>query len=163
MFNKFHVSIDIRRFSMYNKLNIQGGLTMKLGDLIKEYRKLHCLSQRQFAINCGVSNGYVSMLERGANPKTGKPVIPNVYQIKKLADGMGMSITDVLEIADDMPIDLVTEADLLSAAKKSAPTDESGRNDPVDIELASLILQLSPEKKKDALKFLRYLADRVDD
>ena len=136
---------------------------MKLGDLIREYRKQHGLSQRQFAINCDVSNGYVSMLERGINPKTGKPVTPNLYQLKKLADVMGMSITDILEIADDMPVDLVTEAELLSAAKMSAPTDESGRNDPVDIELASLILQLSPEKKKDALKFLRYLSDRVDD
>ena len=55
---------------------------MTLGELIQEYRKEHGMSQRQFAIACQLSNGYISMLERGENPKTKTPMntivsIPN--------------------------------------------------------------------------------------
>ena len=79
---------------------------MKLGDLIAEYRVSHDLSQRQFADRCGLSNGYISMLERGINPKTQKPITPTIPQLKKLADGMAMTISEILEKVDDMPIDL---------------------------------------------------------
>lgn len=41
---------------------------MTLRDLISAYRKDHGLSQRQFANQCGLSNGYISMLEKGINP-----------------------------------------------------------------------------------------------
>lgn len=79
---------------------------MKLGDLIVEYRTINKLSQRQFADKCGLSNGYISMLERGINPKTQKPITPTIPQLKKLADGMVMTISEILERVDDMPIDL---------------------------------------------------------
>lgn len=79
---------------------------MKLGDLIVEYRTINKLSQRQFADKCGLSNGYISMLERGINPKTQKPITPTIPQLKKLADGMVMTISEILEQVDDMPIDL---------------------------------------------------------
>lgn len=82
---------------------------MKLGDLIREYREQHDLSQRQFADRCDLSNGYISILEKGANPNTGKPVTPTIPQLKKLASGLGMSMMDMLELVDDMPIDIVSE------------------------------------------------------
>lgn len=78
---------------------------MKLGDLIRSYRESHDLSQRQFALRCDLSNGYISILERGVNPNTQRPVTPTIPQLKKLADGMGMSLTDLFEQVDDMPID----------------------------------------------------------
>jgi transcriptional regulator with XRE-family HTH domain len=79
---------------------------MKLGDLIAQYRATHDLSQRQFALRCDLSNGYISMLEKGINPATQKPVTPTIPQLKKLADGMCMTLTALLEQVDDMPIDL---------------------------------------------------------
>lgn len=79
---------------------------MKLGDLIREYRDSHELSQRQFANQCGLSNGYISILEKGVNPSTGKPVTPTLPQLKKLADGMSMTLSELFEQTDDMPIDL---------------------------------------------------------
>lgn len=79
---------------------------MKLGDLIAQYRADHSLSQRQFANACGLSNGYISMLERGKNPATNKPVTPTIPQLKKLASGMGMTLMDLLDQVDDMPIDI---------------------------------------------------------
>lgn len=79
---------------------------MKLGDLIREYRDSHGLSQRQFANQCDLSNGYISILEKGMNPSTGKPVIPTIPQLKKLADGMAMTLSELFEQVDDMPVDL---------------------------------------------------------
>ena len=83
---------------------------MKLGALIKEYREAHCLSQRQFAAQCDLSNGYISILEKGINPNTGRPVTPTIPQLKKLADGMNISLTELLEKIDDMPIELGTQS-----------------------------------------------------
>ncbi|MBO5953448.1 MAG: helix-turn-helix domain-containing protein [Oscillospiraceae bacterium] len=79
---------------------------MKLRDLIKNYRDTHDLSQRQFANQCGLSNGYISILEKGINPKTGKPVTPTIPQLKKLADGMAMTLNELFEQVDDMPVSL---------------------------------------------------------
>ena len=135
---------------------------MKLGDLIKEYRESHDLSQRQFAMTCGLSNGYISMLEKGKNPKTGRPVTPTLQQLKKLADGMRTTMMDMLEKVDDMPVDLATEAHSLADKTISTPGAKGGYSDSIDLELATLILQLSPEKKKEAVNYLHYLAGRED-
>lgn len=81
---------------------------MKIGDLIRHYRDEHGFSQRQFANQCGLSNGYISILEKGENPKTGKPVVPTLPQLKKLADGMGISVMELLDQVEDMPIDIDT-------------------------------------------------------
>ncbi len=82
---------------------------MKLGDLIREYREKSELSQRQFADKCDLSNGYISILEKGANPNTGKPVTPTIPQLKKLAFGMNMTVMEMLEMVDDMPITITTD------------------------------------------------------
>ena len=78
---------------------------MKLGDLIRSYRESHDMSQRQFALRCDLSNGYISILEKGINPNTQRPVTPTIPQLKKLADGMGMTLSELFENVDDMPID----------------------------------------------------------
>lgn len=82
---------------------------MKLGDLIREYREQHDLSQRQFADKCDLSNGYISILEKGTNPNTGKPVTPTIPQLKKLASGLGITVMEMLESVDDMPIDITSD------------------------------------------------------
>ena len=69
---------------------------MTLSDFVKEYRKEHDLSQRQFAAICGLSNGYISMLERNLNPKTGLPLTPSLPALKKISTAMGMSLGDLL-------------------------------------------------------------------
>lgn len=81
---------------------------MKLGDLIREYREKQDLSQRQFADKCDLSNGYISILEKGINPNTGRPVTPTIPQLKKLAAGMNITIMEMFELVDDMPIAITT-------------------------------------------------------
>lgn len=82
---------------------------MTLGALIAEYRTQHDLSQRQFAALCGLSNGYISMLEKNENPKTGLPVTPSLLALKKISQSMGISMDELFSKVDDMPVDLFGE------------------------------------------------------
>ena len=82
---------------------------MTISELIKEYRKTHNLSQRAFAQKCGVSNGYISMLENKKNPCTGKEISLTIEKLKALADGMSVSLSYLLDVLDDMPVDISGE------------------------------------------------------
>ena len=124
---------------------------MTLRDLISAYRKDHGLSQRQFANQCGLSNGYISMLEKGINPSTGLPVTPTLPRLKQLASGMGMTLTDLLVNVDDMPVDLMFDA---PENKKLALSAE----DELDAEIMKAIFNLSSEKKQQALSYIQFLA-----
>lgn len=83
---------------------------MTLGEYIKRYRKEHDLSQRQFAAQCGLSNGYISMLERGENPKTHKPIKPTLEKLNAVARAMGTTFNDLASAVDEMEIDLREES-----------------------------------------------------
>lgn len=136
---------------------------MTLSDFVKEYRKEHDLSQRQFAAICGLSNGYISMLEKNMNPKTGLSLTPSLPALKKISDGMGISLADMLTTVDDMPVELLSDISEDSANELSALTKEGGPMNDMDIALTTLILQLSPSKKAEALHYLQYLANRQED
>ena len=136
---------------------------MTLSDFVKEYRKEHDLSQRQFAAICGLSNGYISMLEKNMNPKTGLPLTPSLPALKKSSDGMGISLADMLTTVDDMPVELLSDISEDSANELSALTKEGGPMNDMDIALTTLILQLSPSKQAEALHYLQYLANRQED
>lgn len=77
---------------------------MNIGEVVKEYREENKLSQRQFAQRCKLSNGYISMLEDGKNPKTNEPIVPTIDTYKKIADGMHLSIDTLFGLLDDAPI-----------------------------------------------------------
>ena len=124
---------------------------MTLKDLIAEYRNEHGLSQRQFATACGLSNGYISMLEKGLNPNTKLPVTPSLPKLKQLASGMGMTLTDLLVKVDDMPVELILDDE---ESKKVVPEIE----DELDAEIIRIVSGLTPEKKQQALSYIQYLA-----
>lgn len=124
---------------------------MTLKDLIVEYRSEHGLSQRQFASACGLSNGYISMLEKGQNPNTKLPVTPTLPKLKQLASGMGMTLTDLLVKVDDMPVELILDDE---ENKKLVPEIE----DELDAEIMKAVSGLTPEKKQQALSYIQFLA-----
>ena len=131
---------------------------MTLSEIIAEYRTQHGLSQRQFAAQCGLSNGYISLLEKQMNPKTGKPVTPSLINLKKIAQGLHTSLDDILTMADDIEIDL---------SKKPALDGEGGSLDgifEVDSELEEIfdgIRRLSPSNRAKCAELVRlFLADQ---
>lgn len=96
---------------------------MKLGEIVKEYRATNGLTMRDFAYRCGVSHGYISMLEVGKNPKTGEPITPTLGTLKKIASAMGISLDALLMEADDMPVKLsyAVPLDFRPVTKKKLP------------------------------------------
>lgn len=74
---------------------------MTLGELLKEYRTKHHLSMDDFAKRAGISKGYISMLEKNQNPRTGKPIAPSLETIKQVASAMGEDVNLILTQLDD--------------------------------------------------------------
>jgi len=102
---------------------------MKLGEILRRYRAEHDLSQRQFAKLCGLSHGYIPLIERGTNPN-GDPLTPSITVMKQLADAMGITLQELISLTDDdMEVDLSYESnkpwevipDLMPIVRKKFP------------------------------------------
>ena len=77
-----------------------------LGEFIRRQRQLGHLSLRQLADACGVSNAYLSQIERGLRT-------PSSFVLKALADGLELSSetlytqAGILDPSDDEAADVV--------------------------------------------------------
>ena len=77
-----------------------------IGEYIRKYRG--DTSLRDFADKCGISHTHLDSIEKGIDPRTGKPVKVTVETLKKIASAMNMSINDLLIQSGDVKIsDLV--------------------------------------------------------
>ena len=74
---------------------------MDLGQIVKTYIDEHGLSLQQFGEKCGMSKAYVSMLIRGKNPTTGKPVSPTIDTYRAIAPALGMTLMELLHQTED--------------------------------------------------------------
>lgn len=74
---------------------------MKLSELIKSFRVTHHLSQDDFSSMSGLSKPYISMLENEKNTKTGKPIVPSIVTVQRIAKAMGMDLDSLLKKIDD--------------------------------------------------------------
>ena len=126
---------------------------MTLGEFIKEYRERNNLSQRQFAIRCGLSNGYISMLEDGKNPKTGKPLVTKIENIMKIASAMGYTLSDLFNSVDDMEIDI-------SAFQGSVPRSDTSSMvlSARERDLVFLFRLLTDEEQEHVLQTAKMIA-----
>lgn len=87
---------------------------MKLGDFIYSYRQKNKLSMDDFSKKSGISKTYISLLEKGNHPQSGKPIIPYVSTIKKAAKAMMMNPEELLSSIDqDISIADITEPDFI--------------------------------------------------
>lgn len=118
---------------------------MKLGELIIDYRTRMSISQREFSRRCDLSNSYISFLEKGVNPKTGKPLVPTIEQYKKISRGMNITLQRLFELLDDdAPVDI------------SFPPSENRENSSDDLRiLVQDLSKLSPEQQKQARQLFR--------
>lgn len=69
---------------------------MKLSEYVKTYRKKHGLSLRQMAERCDCSFQYIQKLEKD------EVAVPTAKMLAKLANGMGMTLHELLTVVDDM-------------------------------------------------------------
>lgn len=73
-----------------------------IGEYIRKYRGE--MSLREFADKCGISHTHLDSIEKGYDPRTGKPVRVTVDTLKKIAKTMGMTINDLLIQSGDVKI-----------------------------------------------------------
>ena len=73
---------------------------MTLGDVIKAYRIEHGLSMDEFAKQSTLSKGYISMLEKNKNPKTGKAITPSILTYQCIAKAMSTTIETLMKTVD---------------------------------------------------------------
>ena len=73
-----------------------------IGEYIRNYRGE--MSLREFAEKCGISHTHLDSIEKGYDPRTGKPVRVTVDTLKKIARTMGMTINDLLIQSGDVKI-----------------------------------------------------------
>ena len=113
---------------------------MTIGEIICQYRAEHNLSMRKFALKCGLSNGYIGMLERGVNPNTGEPIIPNLRTLQSLAKGLDMTLDDLIKSADESTLVSLEDGNNNSNTHLSIKPDDPP--DGIDLGLAySVILK----------------------
>lgn len=74
---------------------------MTLGDVIKSYRVNNKVSMEYVAKLCGITKGYVAMLEKNINSKTGRPVKPTIETIVKVCNGLHLDLNAVFDSLDD--------------------------------------------------------------
>lgn len=128
---------------------------MTLRSFIIQHRTEHKLSQRQFAERCGLSNGYISMLESGKNPKTSEPIVPKLDALFRIASGANISIDELLEMIDDIPCEIQNEFvyyKSLVATKSFLTNHESKvitayRDKPLVQPHVDKLLDVQPEKE----------------
>lgn len=71
-----------------------------LGTIIKKYRDEHGLSMDAFAELSGISKGYISMLEKNINPRTGKSITPSLDTYNAVAKALKIDLDKLLSMVD---------------------------------------------------------------
>lgn len=82
---------------------------MTLGAFIKQYREQNNVTQDEFSKLAKISRGYISQLESGVNPKTGKPAEPSLVTLNSIAKAMKMSVDELLMNVDTFNLSLSAE------------------------------------------------------
>ena len=101
---------------------------MVLGEIISIYRTKHGISMETFADYCKLSKGYISMLEKNENPSSGKPIVPSLNTLKKIASGMSVDLNYLLAMLDEnQKISIYDETDKNIPAPKAIKIPVLGR------------------------------------
>lgn len=78
---------------------------MYVGELIQAYRRETKLSMDEFAKLTGLSKPYISMLEKNRNSRTGKPIVPSVATLQKVAQVLHLSFEQLMHKLDESKSD----------------------------------------------------------
>jgi transcriptional regulator with XRE-family HTH domain len=83
-----------------NKNVINWWPEMTLSEIVKNYRNINHLSMQEFADRCGLSKGYISMLEKGQHPQNARKLVPTIETLAKIAKGMNTDIDTFISALD---------------------------------------------------------------
>ena len=129
---------------------------MTLGDIIKSYRDENKVSMEYVANLCGITKGYVAMLEKNINSKTGRPVKPTIETIVKVCNGLHLDFNSVFDsLDDDYEINISP-----SPSSSSAPELELTEQQE---ELIKLSNNLSEEQVARILSYAQAIYDLQSD
>ncbi len=81
--------------------------TLDVGSHLRAVRQLHGLSQRELAKRAGVTNGMISLIEQNR-------VSPSVSSLKKVLDGIPMSLAEFFTMDVALPPQVFYSADELT-------------------------------------------------
>lgn len=99
---------------------------MTLGEYVKAYREMHGWSQREFAKNSGLSNTYISNLEKGRN-SNGSEATPSFETYQAIARATGCTAKDLIDLLDDtvaeMPSFSPEEQKMIALFRKASGRD----------------------------------------
>lgn len=73
---------------------------MTLGEKIRDYRRENKLSMEEFGQRIGTTRAYVNQLEKG-NDGRGKRPRPTIERMTKIANAMGLSLTELIDSVED--------------------------------------------------------------
>ena len=131
---------------------------MKIGEWLKAYREQHGLSMRAMADLCGFSKAYINILEKGVNPKTGKPISPTMQAFEKIARATKTDIDTLFKILDsDQPVTLQKQKEYSDTFKRPAYDDLSKFLDKTEIMFDGDTYSLDDDdrqKLRNALEFV---------
>lgn len=120
-----------------------------LGEYIKNYRKEHELSLRQFAKMCDISHTHIDSIERGVDPRTGKTVKISNETILKIANAIDVKPDYLFNLSIGVAVSTETNNNKDEFITMAAHRADDSNSSPVkDIEgLKDLIRQIISEEK----------------
>lgn len=128
---------------------------MTLGEYVKQYRKMNGLSQREFATRSGLSNTYISHLERGFN-SNGSSMTPSLETYQAIARATNCTAQDLLDLLDETKKEPQPE-DLVNGDPELTEILERARDDPHMRMLFSVTKDATAEDIEKAIKIIQML------
>lgn len=141
-----------------------------IGEMIKKYRQEHGMSMEEFARRCGLSKAYISLIERGKNTRSDKPIVPSIDTVKAIANVLGVDLNVLLRsMGYDAPMKTVITIEpgygdngYYSEPDAAALADELLHNEDLRV-LFSASRDLTEEQMRDAYKYIKYLKAQNND
>lgn len=83
---------------------------MKLGEIIRQYRREKNMTLVDFSQKSGITNSYLSRLENDKNSRGTGGIVPSLYTYKRCAIAMEMTLDELLMMIDgDEVVSLATK------------------------------------------------------
>ena len=128
---------------------------MTLGEYIKQYRQMHGISQREFAKISGLSNTYVSYLERGYSGH-GQIIAPSIETYQAIARATNCTAQDLLDYLDDEKEES-PQPPLVNDDPELTEILQRIKDDPNTRMMFSLTKNATPEDVEKAVKIIQTL------